>query len=119
MIPGEIITADGAIEINVGREPQKSGVFPEKTEEFVTGISCLTHICVAGLMTMGPPVGRPEDSRPYFREIMRLFELIKKNYLPNVDMRYLSMGMTDSYRIALEEGANIVRLGNKIFGARD
>ena len=106
------------IEINIGREPQKSGVFPEKTEELIAGISCLPHIRVAGLMTMGRPVSRPEDSRPCFRETKRLFELIKKNCPPNVEMRYLSMGMTDSYRIALEEGANIMRLGNKIFGAR-
>lgn len=106
------------IEINSGRETQKSGVFPENAEALVAGISRLPNIRVAGLMTMGPPVGRPEESRPYFRETKELFDRIKRLGLPNVEMKYLSMGMTDSYRIALEEGANIIRLGNKIFGER-
>jgi pyridoxal phosphate enzyme (YggS family) len=106
------------IEINSGREPQKSGAFPENAEALVAGISRLPNIRVAGLMTMGPPVSRPEESRPYFRETKKLFDRIKKLDLPNVEMKYLSMGMTDSYRIALEEGANVIRLGNKIFGER-
>jgi pyridoxal phosphate enzyme (YggS family) len=106
------------IEINSGREPRKSGILPEKAAELITGISRLPNIRVAGLMTMGPPVSRPEDSRPFFRETRQLFESIKKLDLPRVEMQYLSMGMTDSYRIALEEGANVIRLGNRIFGAR-
>jgi pyridoxal phosphate enzyme (YggS family) len=106
------------IEINSGREPQKSGVYPENAGPLVAAISNLRHIYVAGLMTMGPPVRRPEESRPYFRETKRLFERVRELALPNVAMKYLSMGMTDSYRIALEEGANIIRLGNKIFGER-
>jgi hypothetical protein len=69
-------------------------------------------------MTMGPPVSRPEESRPYFHETKKLFESLKQLVLPRVEMKYLSMGMTDSYKIALEEGANIIRLGNKIFGER-
>jgi uncharacterized pyridoxal phosphate-containing UPF0001 family protein len=72
-----------------------------------------------GLMTMGPAYGNPEDSRPYFRETKRVFENLKGLDIPNVEMRYLSMGMTNSYRIALEEGANIVRIGSRIFGERE
>jgi pyridoxal phosphate enzyme (YggS family) len=106
------------VEINSGREPQKTGVFPEKAEELITGLARLGNVRPAGLMTMGPPVGRTEDSRPCFRETRQLFDYIKKLSLPNVDMQFLSMGMTDSYRIALEEGANIIRLGSRIFGAR-
>jgi pyridoxal phosphate enzyme (YggS family) len=106
------------IEVNSGREAQKSGVFPEKTESLVKDISNLQNIQVTGLMTMGPPVSRPEESRPYFRETKQLFESLKRLILPRVEMKYLSMGMTDSYRIALEEGANIIRLGRKIFGER-
>lgn len=106
------------IEINSGREPQKSGVYPENAGLLITSISNLSNIRIKGLMTMGPTVSRPEESRPYFRETKNLFEKIKKLALPNVEMKYLSMGMTDSYRIALEEGANIIRLGNKIFGER-
>ena len=107
------------IEINSGHEEQKAGVFPEKTEQLVTEISGLNNIKVMGLMTMGPRFGNPEDSRPYFVETKKIFEGIKKLNLPNIQMRYLSMGMTNSYKIALDEGANIVRIGSKIFGERD
>ena len=107
------------VEINSGREEQKSGVFPEKAEQLIRDISGLNNIRVMGLMTMGPRFGNPEDSRPYFVETRRVFEKIKSFSLPDVEMRYLSMGMTNSYKIAVEEGANIVRLGSKIFGERD
>jgi len=106
------------IEINSGREEQKAGVFPEKAEQLVTEISGLNNIRVMGLMTMGPRFGNPEDSRPYFVETKKIFERIKKLNLPDIQMRYLSMGMTNSYKIALDEGANMVRIGSKIFGER-
>ncbi len=107
------------IEINSGREKQKSGVLPENAEQLVRGISHLQNIKVMGLMTMGPRFGNPEDSRPYFVETKRIFDQIKRLNLPDIEMRYLSMGMTNSYKIALEEGANMVRIGTKIFGERD
>jgi len=107
------------IEINSGREKQKSGVFPENAEQLAREISACQNIRVMGLMTMGPRFGNPEDSRPYFVETKKLFEKIKKLNLPNTEMTYLSMGMTNSYKIALEEGANIVRIGSKLFGERD
>ncbi|HEY86577.1 MAG TPA: YggS family pyridoxal phosphate-dependent enzyme [Dehalococcoidia bacterium] len=107
------------IEINSGREKQKSGVLPENTEQLVREISHLQNIKVTGLMTMGPRFGNPENSRPYFVETKMIFDRMKKLNLPNVEMRYLSMGMTNSYKIALEEGANMVRIGTKIFGERD
>jgi pyridoxal phosphate enzyme (YggS family) len=107
------------IEVNSGREPQKSGVLPEDVERLVREISGLGNIKVMGLMTMGPRFGNPEDSRPYFAETRRIFEKIKGLKLPNVEMRYLSMGMTNSYQVALEEGANIIRIGTRIFGERD
>jgi len=106
------------IEVNSGREPQKSGVLPEDVEQSIREISSLRNIRVMGLMTMGPRFGNPEHSRPYFVETRRIFEKIKMQELPNVEMRYLSMGMTNSYKVALEEGANIVRIGTKIFGGR-
>jgi pyridoxal phosphate enzyme (YggS family) len=106
------------IEVNSGREPQKSGVLPEDVEQLVREISDLKNIKVMGLMTMGPRFGNPEDSRHYFVETRRIFEKIKGLKLPNVEMRYLSMGMTNSYKVALEEGANIIRIGTKIFGER-
>ncbi len=107
------------IEINSGREEQKAGILPEKAEQLVREISAYQNIKVMGLMTMGPFAGDPEDSRPYFVETRKIFERIAQLQLPNVDMRYLSMGMTNSYKIAIEEGANIVRIGSKIFGERD
>jgi PLP dependent protein len=107
------------IEINSGKEEQKSGVLPEDAEPLIRGIASLQHIKVMGLMTMGPRFGNPEDSRPYFVETRRIFNKIKELGLPDVEMRYLSMGMTNSYQIAIEEGANIVRIGTRIFGERD
>jgi len=107
------------VEINSGREKQKSGVLPEDIEQFIKEISSLQDVKVMGLMTMGPRFGNPEDARPYFVETRKIFENIAKLNLPNVEMRYLSMGMTNSYKVALQEGANIVRIGTKIFGERD
>jgi len=106
------------VEINSGREEQKAGVFPEHAEQLVAEISTLNNIRVVGLMTMGPRFGNPEDSRPYFVETRKLFDRIKKLHLPRVEMKCLSMGMTNSYRVALEEDANIVRIGSRIFGER-
>ena len=107
------------IEINSGREEQKAGILPKEAEQLIREISAYQNIKVMGLMTMGPFAGDPEDSRPYFVETRKIFERIGQLQLPNVDMRYLSMGMTNSYKIAIEEGANIVRIGSKIFGERD
>ena len=106
------------VEVNSGREPQKFGVMPEETEGLIRAISRFDNIKVMGLMTMGPRFGDPEESRPYFRETKRIFDNLKKAHIPNVEMRYLSMGMSNSYHIAIEEGANIVRIGTKIFGER-
>lgn len=107
------------IEINSGREDQKSGVFPEKAGELIEEVSTYQNIRIMGLMTMGPFEGNPEDSRPYFVETKKLFEKTRKLNLPSVEMRYLSMGMTNSYKIAIEEGTNMVRIGTKLFGERD
>lgn len=106
------------IEINSGREEQKSGVLPEDARGLIERISALKNIKIMGLMTMGPFSGDPEDSRPYFAETKRIFEQVNALNLPNVEMKYLSMGMTNSYRVAIEEGANIVRIGTLIFGER-
>jgi pyridoxal phosphate enzyme (YggS family) len=106
------------VEVNSGEEEQKYGVLPEDVPELIKEISPLKHVKVMGLMTMGPRFGNPEDSRPYFIKTRKLFEQIKDLHLSGVKMRYLSMGMTNSYKVAIEEGANLVRIGTKIFGAR-
>lgn len=106
------------IEINSGEEPQKAGVMPEQASSLIKEVSELENITIMGLMTMGPFAGDPEDARPYFQKTRGLFKEIKESNLPGVEMRYLSMGMSNSYRVALEEEANLVRIGTMIFGER-
>jgi len=106
------------VEINSGREPSKTGVLPEEVDDLVATIADMEHVRVMGLMTMGPRFGDPEDARPYFQETRAAFERLSSMNLANVTMRYLSMGMTNSYQVAIEEGANVVRIGTKIFGQR-
>lgn len=106
------------VEINSGQEKQKFGAFPEDAEPLIKAISSLSHIKIMGLMTMGPRTGNPEDARLYFKKTRQVFEKMSSLDMLNVEMRYLSMGMTNSYKIAIEEGANIVRIGTKIFGER-
>lgn len=105
------------IEVNSAREPQKSGVLPEDVEQLVREMVGLENMKVMGLLTMGPRSGTAEQCRPYFRETRKAFERISQLVLPHVEMRYLSMGMTDSYKVAVDEGANIIRIGTGIFGA--
>lgn len=106
------------IEVNSGEEPQKAGVMPEDGISLVRDMSELKNIKIMGLMTMGPFAGDPEDARPYFQKTRKLFEEIKTLNLPGVEMKHLSMGMSNSYRVALEEGANMVRIGTRLFGER-
>jgi PLP dependent protein len=106
------------IEVNSGREPQKAGVYPENARKLIQEITALNHVRVVGLMTMGPLTGAPEDYRPYFKATKKLFDELKNSPLPGAEMKYLSMGMTGSYKVALEEGANIIRIGSLIFGER-
>ncbi len=106
------------IEINSGEEPQKFGVPPEAADSLVREASDLRNIAVQGLMTMGPEFGDPEAARPYFRVTAETFNKIKTLAIPRVAMNWLSMGMSHSYRVAVEEGANMVRIGTKIFGPR-
>jgi pyridoxal phosphate enzyme (YggS family) len=107
------------VEINSGEEDQKAGVLPEDAIPLIQEMSALANIKVMGLMTMGPFAGDPEDSRPYFQKTRAIFEKLKAMNLPNVEMKYLSMGMSNSYKVALEEGANVVRIGTKLFGERE
>ena len=125
------VQADGksiipvCIEVNIGNEDSKVGIKPQDHEPFekfletlIRSMARLPHLHVQGLMTMGPRFGNPENSRPYFKRIRGIYDRIKNLALPHVDMRYLSMGMTNSYRVAIEEGSNMVRIGTAIFGER-
>jgi PLP dependent protein len=106
------------IEINSGEEEQKAGVMPKDAVSLIKAIAEFANIKVMGLMTMGPYSSDPEESRPYFRRTRVLFDELKAMNIPNVEMKYLSMGMSGSYKAALEEGANLVRIGTMIFGER-
>jgi len=114
------------VEINIGSEDSKAGIKPQEHEPFeeyieklITDMSKFEHLRVEGLMTMGPRFGNPENSRPYFTRMRMIFEKIRELDLVNVSMKYLSMGMTNSYRVAIEEGSNMVRIGTAIFGERN
>jgi pyridoxal phosphate enzyme (YggS family) len=107
------------IEINSGREASKTGVFPEDIDQLVEKMSTLKNIHVEGLMTMGPRFGNPEDSRPFFRTTREIFERFTAQQTPNIEMRFLSMGMSNSFTIAIEEGANIIRIGTKLFSDQE
>ena len=107
------------VEINIGDEDSKFGIRPEDAVEFVKKISVYKNICVKGLMTVAPYVENSEENRPLFRKMYDLYIDIKNENIDNVSMDILSMGMTNDYEIAIEEGATIVRVGTGIFGARD
>ncbi len=108
------------VEINSGEETEKYGMLPDEAVDYVREVAAkYPYLKLKGLMTMGPFVGDPENSRPYFRVTKALFNELKELDIENVDMEYLSMGMTNSYEVAIEEGANIIRIGTKIFGPRE
>ncbi len=105
------------IEINSAKEPQKAGVMPEDALDLADEVYSMENLQLIGVMTMGPLVENPEDIRPYFKITKRIFDEMRYIY-GDEQIRYLSMGMTDTWRIAIEEGANIVRIGTGIFGPR-
>jgi pyridoxal phosphate enzyme (YggS family) len=111
-------TMEILIEVNSGREPQKAGVLPEQVAALAQAVSALANVKLTGLMTMGPITGNPADARPYFVTTRQVCEQLKRLNLPNVEMQYLSMGMTNSWRVAIAEGSNMVRLGTLLFGER-
>jgi len=106
------------IEINCASEPQKSGLLPEETLAFLREASTLSGLRIQGLMTMGPLVDDPESIRPHFRLTKSLFDDVSAADIAGIEMRELSMGMSDSYPVAIEEGATMVRLGTTLFGPR-
>ena len=111
-------TMDVLIEINSGEEPQKAGVMPADAVALVREIADLENIRIRGLMPMGPFSGDPENARPFFQKTREIFDTIKGLDIPAVEMSCLSMGMSNSYRVALQEGATMVRIGTRIFGER-
>ena len=113
------ITVPILIEVNIAKEESKFGIAKEDTIQLVEEIAELPNLTIQGLMTIAPFVDDPEDNRLYFREIKQLSVDIKNKNIDNVTMDVLSMGMTNDYEVAIEEGATIVRVGTGIFGARN
>ncbi len=111
------ITLPVLLQVNVSGEASKEGMSPAEAPEMARHIVALPHLRVEGLMTIAPIAPNPEETRPVFRQL-RLLRDHLRNELPQCGWRHLSMGMTDDYRVAIEEGATIVRIGRAIFGER-
>jgi len=112
------ITTEVLVEINIGEEESKSGVKREDAEEFIRKISVLPNIKVRGLMAIPPICEKEEDVSQYFSQMHNLFVDIRAKNIDNSSMDYLSMGMSSDYVSAIEQGANIVRIGSSLFGKR-
>lgn len=110
---------DILIQINVAEEATKFGIQRDEVFELVESISELPNLRIKGLMTIAPNTDDLNALRIYFAEMKDIFETLKKTMYNKTDMTYLSMGMSNDYEIAIEEGANMVRIGTGIFGARD
>ncbi|WP_461812757.1 YggS family pyridoxal phosphate-dependent enzyme [Faecalimonas sp.] len=107
------------IEVNMAKEESKFGVYPENLEKLLREIHTLSHIRVKGLMTVAPNVKNPEENREIFTKMKNLSVDIAEKNIDNITMSILSMGMSNDYAIAIEEGANVIRVGTSIFGARN
>lgn len=112
------ICQDILLEVNIGREPAKSGVFPEGLEELSCRASQLPHIRLRGLMAIPPITTVPGENRHFFRQMHQLFVDMRKKSYDNNDIHYLSMGMSGDFTDAIAEGANMVRIGAALFGPR-
>ena len=110
---------DILVEVNVAQEESKFGLKVDEVIPFIEKISQFQHICVKGLMTIAPFVENPDDNRPVFANLHKLSVDIMNKNIDNVNVSILSMGMTNDYEVAIEEGATMVRVGTGIFGARN
>ena len=106
---------DILVEVNISRDPAKYGLKPEDTQDTVRQISDFKNIRIKGLMGIAPQVDDQQKTRSCFRQLKELFENINKLPVTNHQLQFLSMGMTDDFEVAVEEGSNMIRLGRKIF----
>lgn len=113
------VIAEILVEVNVAQEDSKFGFTIEEVIPFLKEISTFSNIHVNGLMTIAPFVENPDENRVHFRSLKQLSLDITSKNIDNIDMNVLSMGMTNDYKVAIEEGATMVRVGTAIFGARD
>ncbi len=113
------LIADILIELNIGEEESKFGITEERVYDFINSMDKFDNIRVLGLMTVAPFCENPEDVRWVFKKMKNIYDKVSTMKLQNVQMKYLSMGMTNDFEIAIEEGSNIIRIGTAIFGARN
>lgn len=106
------------IEINIGDELSKNGIKIEEVIEFVEKVDTLDNICIRGIMTVAPHADNAENIRPLMKKMKIIFEELKKINLKNAKIDILSMGMSNDYKIAIEEGTTMIRIGSLIFGER-
>lgn len=111
-------SVDVLLEVNIGGEPSKSGFAPEETESALREISRLPGIRVKGLMAIPPAADLPEETRKYFRNMYKLFIDMRDKKIDNSIMSVLSMGMSNDFDVAVEEGTTLVRVGTSLFGGR-
>ena len=109
---------DVLVEVNTSGEETKFGLEPDETVAALEEMADLPGLTILGLMTIGAFLPDPEDVRPCFRRLRELRSTIEERVIPGVSMEHLSMGMTNDYEVAIEEGATIVRVGRAIFGER-
>ncbi len=112
------VTTDILLEVNIGREENKSGVYAENVEELLCQSADLKHIRVKGLMAIPPVCEKKADVCKFFDKMYQLFIDISAKTLDNVSMDFLSMGMSDDFSEAIQSGANMIRVGSRLFGAR-
>jgi len=113
------VTTDVLLEVNIGREPNKSGILPEELPELLEGVAAMPAIKIRGLMAI-PPAGAPEaETINYFLQMNKYFIDTKSKKMDNVAMDYLSMGMSADYPLAIRAGANLVRIGTALYGPRN
>jgi len=106
------------IEVNLSGEPTKSGAPPDQALSLIRECSRIPGLSIQGLMTMAPWSDNPEDARPFFRGLRQLRDRISGEKIEGISMKELSMGMSDDFQVAIEEGATIVRIGRRLFGER-
>ncbi len=108
-------TVNVLLQVNIGAEESKHGFAVEEAEDALRAVADYSRLRVQGLMAIAPYLHNPEELRPYFRRLRQIYETVN---IPGVEMRYLSMGMTNDFEVAVEEGSNMVRLGTALFGER-
>lgn len=111
-------SVNALIQINIGREESKSGIYEEELEDMIKAIEACNHVKVKGIMVIIPK-GNDEENRYYFSKTKEIFNKLKDRNLKNISMEILSMGMTNDYKIAIQEGATMIRVGSGIFGLRE